>query len=629
MDPDPAEDALIDQIVAVLADGPFPLDDLTELLAEGGYLDHLTGDDVEELADQLDDLLSHYDGFWVTANDVVALSEDLIIGTVFTHRVTAGELASGMLTMTPDLSALWSVETDTMPLAAGGELDLALGPYDESADDHGSLVGPDGWLAEYAPGDLLALRRTADGLRVEVAGDVGDGAEESEALERALVRRVFGPDMGEEVFVLVLDAIAESEVPLFCDPVRPLVEILHAAGLEHRGAFVGPIGVEWQPPAVAVAEAERVMLAERYQLDLCCLELLDDAMEAWNELTLPTGHTAVDWRGVARALSHGFVAPAFADYVLRDVDELHPVLSEFVQALRAAGSKAEAPAAYLAARNLERAGDVHAAETSLQMAVRADGSFDPALEELAWYVADRGDAELAINLLRRSGAGADDPELSLLESMRPARNAAGRNDPCPCGSGRKYKDCCLRNARVPLERRTDWLLHKLWTYTLRPHRQRHVLGLALVLASDDDDLDELLDTGLPMDLAAFDDGLAIAFLTERGALLPDDERALLESWVHEPRALWEVVEHQRGLVLGLRETNTGRVVAISRPPDAPLDAGDLVYARVGSIDAHHRFVGVPIDIDERSRPSVEALIGTNPNAWDIARWFAHLASARH
>ncbi|MCC5904895.1 MAG: SEC-C domain-containing protein [Balneolaceae bacterium] len=23
-------------------------------------------------------------------------------------------------------------------------------------------------------------------------------------------------------------------------------------------------------------------------------------------------------------------------------------------------------------------------------------------------------------------------------------NDVGRNDPCPCGSGRKYKKCCLR-----------------------------------------------------------------------------------------------------------------------------------------------------------------------------------------
>ncbi|MDI7277487.1 MAG: SEC-C metal-binding domain-containing protein, partial [Anaerolineae bacterium] len=32
------------------------------------------------------------------------------------------------------------------------------------------------------------------------------------------------------------------------------------------------------------------------------------------------------------------------------------------------------------------------------------------------------------------------------EAPSPRRTAAkaGRNDPCPCGSGRKYKNCCLR-----------------------------------------------------------------------------------------------------------------------------------------------------------------------------------------
>lgn len=24
-------------------------------------------------------------------------------------------------------------------------------------------------------------------------------------------------------------------------------------------------------------------------------------------------------------------------------------------------------------------------------------------------------------------------------------NKVGRNDPCPCGSGKKYKQCCLKN----------------------------------------------------------------------------------------------------------------------------------------------------------------------------------------
>mgnify|MGYP000010509993 CR=1 FL=1 len=31
--------------------------------------------------------------------------------------------------------------------------------------------------------------------------------------------------------------------------------------------------------------------------------------------------------------------------------------------------------------------------------------------------------------------------------------AVGRNDPCPCGSGKKYKQCCLRKEREAEMRR--------------------------------------------------------------------------------------------------------------------------------------------------------------------------------
>ena len=36
--------------------------------------------------------------------------------------------------------------------------------------------------------------------------------------------------------------------------------------------------------------------------------------------------------------------------------------------------------------------------------------------------------------------------VELINSMKPAVvTKAGRNDPCPCGSGKKYKQCCLKN----------------------------------------------------------------------------------------------------------------------------------------------------------------------------------------
>ena len=35
------------------------------------------------------------------------------------------------------------------------------------------------------------------------------------------------------------------------------------------------------------------------------------------------------------------------------------------------------------------------------------------------------------------------------EKKGPVRTGVkvGRNDPCPCGSGKKYKNCCGRNAK--------------------------------------------------------------------------------------------------------------------------------------------------------------------------------------
>jgi hypothetical protein len=119
--------------------------------------------------------------------------------------------------------------------------------------------------------------------------------------------------------------------------------------------------------------------------------------------------------------------------------------------------------------------------------------------------------------------------------MRPARIAVGRNEPCPCGSGRKYKDCCLRRTTVSLRQRSDWLLHKLWTFVLRPHRQQHVLGLAVALSHDEDEVDQLLDLGLPMDLAAFDDQLGVALADEVGC---SRRRARFSSRGRAPR-VWE------------------------------------------------------------------------------------------
>lgn len=41
--------------------------------------------------------------------------------------------------------------------------------------------------------------------------------------------------------------------------------------------------------------------------------------------------------------------------------------------------------------------------------------------------------------------GEDDAPLPPpVEPIKNANDGPGRNDPCPCGSGKKYKQCCLK-----------------------------------------------------------------------------------------------------------------------------------------------------------------------------------------
>lgn len=43
--------------------------------------------------------------------------------------------------------------------------------------------------------------------------------------------------------------------------------------------------------------------------------------------------------------------------------------------------------------------------------------------------------------------GEDDPPLPPpVEPIKNAKAEPGRNDPCPCGSGKKYKQCCLKKS---------------------------------------------------------------------------------------------------------------------------------------------------------------------------------------
>ena len=103
-------------------------------------------------------------------------------------------------------------------------------------------------------------------------------------------------------------------------------------------------------------------------------------------------------------------------------------------------------------------------------------------------------------------------------------NAVGRNDPCPCGSGLKYKKCCLERTAFPpsaftADERAS-ALRKLFRFSERPEfEDDHFVAEAAFWA---DYLDALPDDESPNMLAseeseaAFHEWFALDFDLESG-----------------------------------------------------------------------------------------------------------------
>src|SRR5690606_1232143 len=175
----------------------------------------------------------------------------------------------------------------------------------------------------------------------------------------------------------------------------------------------------------------------------------------------------------------------------RFLDLEYARVGEFARALISPGRRHTGGAGLLLARHLEAAGDTFGAEAALEAAVRSDPDFGPALAELAWYASDRGDADRAVALLRRAGFPEDTPVVAFHAALGRSAEAVGRNDPCPCGSGRKYKQCHLGRMELTVPERVRWLLFKLIGYVNRSAQNSRLVGLAASAMWDDFEIEDM------------------------------------------------------------------------------------------------------------------------------------------
>ncbi|MGH3225513.1 MAG: SEC-C domain-containing protein [Streptosporangiaceae bacterium] len=208
----------------------------------------------------------------------------------------------------------------------------------------------------------------------------------------------------------------------------------------------------------------------------------------------------------------------------------------------------------LRARAAEGSGRSDDARQMIESCLRLDPVLLPAVRDAMEYELCAGNWARAGELA--SAIGSDEiaePLLRPLDTLRqPALGAerASRNQPCPCGSGRKYKACCrvkdLDGGIHPLSRRSPALYAMLATYARRaPNRKVTDRMAACAIGAPHAAM-------LALDLAIFDGGTAQRFLAARGHLLRGDERDLLGEWLAEPVDMHEVSWVKRGSELSLR-----------------------------------------------------------------------------
>ena len=555
-------------------------------------------------------------GGWVS---LLALAD----GAVLSHLLGAEERKAGVLAADGDLDLWARLADEGLPLAGGGMVRTrwAFGAQELPGDASTALAGPEGWLEAFEDDTILTLRLHGGALEVGSLPEqhaVEDAAERVERVVEACALaamdalRAFaeavdypgddgqgdGPDEPSDPGAPIDDVLVElllARPGMLDDPMPPLSLLLTAAGLEvvHGAVLLG--GAPQDPDEVAGLTAEEI-----------------------RGFTLARGFL---WRREAdrvsaeelgRFLSVLTLAPLVLERVADEV-ERNPADADLLEAARRAAATPvqRAAAALLAARAAEGDGRPVEAEELVLEALGQDPNLAPALWDAADYAATRGDAASADAHLRRVGAA---PEDGLRGALRPLLvsppRTTPRNSQCPCGSGRKYKQCCLRTLSYPLSTRYA----SIAAYAMRAPSVEVARELAALIEPEA--------AMFALDLAIFDGGVLHDYLDERGALLPSDELAMVEGWRSVPLAPYEVTAVQPGASLTMRPLLGGDPVRLA---DQSLSAGvrrlDLLVARVLDDGDGPVLLAHPLRADRRRRRALLELFDGGYEPWEVAAFF--------
>jgi len=194
----------------------------------------------------------------------------------------------------------------------------------------------------------------------------------------------------------------------------------------------------------------------------------------------------------------------------------------------------------------------------------------------------------------------------------------GRNDPCPCGSGRKYKQCCLAKDAAPspdellwrrLRRDLDGLLPELLAESVRQFGRSGVEEawdeFNLWPETDDPEDQEFDETSpyAPLFLSwyvydwlpdppdtevpehAWETTAARAYLQHKGVRLTALRREYIEACMAAPFSFHEVLRCEPGRGFRLRDVLTGtEAEVLERSGSEGVEPGELLFAKIVPVE---------------------------------------------
>ncbi|MGH3897261.1 MAG: SEC-C metal-binding domain-containing protein [Pseudonocardiaceae bacterium] len=664
---------LTDVIAGALAEnGPMTEDRIAAVLADRGVD---LGDDPGEA---LDNVLDDGDGLLtVLADERWASLPALLAGRVFTHRVTGPEVEHDILDVNPDLQPfdMLTEREEYQRLADGSPVVAVLMPFDadtltgrgiplDVVGDHGALLFPPGYLRGKGlnEGDVIALGLTGDGLLLEPVPEPVVTAETVARLGQRLSAVLLETESDEPVPLDVAIWTACADDPaLFTEPLPPLGAALDACGLARDGQWLAAEGFDfrrWRVEKRCAAIAEVYDLSHDEALAVLAIVTLYDQVAAVHATVLaaqeegdeaamatfaaeltgqpepsPTNpihdhDTAPTARATTVRATIVFLAePAVAEAVLAETigsdSDGAAALRLFAETLEPLVPRAAGPALrWLCGKAHERLAELTQAEAAYHAAESLDPQWPPALVDLARYASDRGDAPRGLALLRRAGTLSDHALVEVLEHFQAVpRSDLGRNQPCWCGSGRKYKKCHLHHEQLPLEQRAAWLYQKASMFLVDGPWRGAVIeasGVRARFAEAPHALLGALSEPLVTDAVLFEGGAFAEFVAIRGGLLPEDERLLAEQWLLVDRSVYEIEHVRRGAGFTMRDVRTGDVHQVrERTASQTLTAGALVCARVVPAgDTTQIFGGIePVALHQRDELIV--LLDSEPDPLEL------------